>query len=401
MAHRAGDATAVPDAARDLGIPWFVDSLPRFWVETRFFEVELWQWLALPALGLLVAVVAQLAGSLLGHLLAALARRSAGDGDDRLVDAARAPLQLLLAVLLFASGRRFLGLAVPVERAIDGLALAMAVLALAWLLVRALDIGCEALAERLRATGRVGAAGLVPLGRRLLNVVLGTLAAIAVVQNLGFDVTGILAGLGVGGLAIALAAQKTVENLFGGVSLAADQPVRVGDFCRFGDKLGTIEAIGLRSTRVRTLVTVPNADYSAMQIESYAQRDRIWLSAVLGLRYETTPDQLRHVIASLRRVLLDHPRVDPDPARVRLVQFGAYSLDLEVFAYVRTSDYGEFLAIREEIFPAFIDVVAQSGSGFAFPSRTIYAAPDAGLDAEQARAAEAEVRRGRAGGHST
>jgi MscS family membrane protein len=216
-----------------------------------------------------------------------------------------------------------------------------------------------------------------------------------VLQNLGVNVTGILAGLGVGGLAVALAAQKTVENLFGGVTLAADQPVRVGDFCRFGDRVGTIQEIGLRSTRVRTLdrtvVTVPNAEFSALALENFAERDRIWFQTVLGLRYETTADQLRHVLAGLTKLLRDDERVDPDPARVRFVGFGAFSLDLEVFAYIRTRDWAEFLRIREELLLEIMDVVAASGSGFAFPSQTIYTAADAGLDEEKARQAIEEV----------
>jgi MscS family membrane protein len=196
-------------------------------------------------------------------------------------------------------------------------------------------------------------------------------------------VTGLLAGLGVGGLAVALAAQKTIENLFGGVSLVADRPIQVGEICRFGDRVGTIEAIGLRSTRIRTLdrtvVTIPNAEFSALQLENYSARDRIWLKLTLGLRYETSPAQLRQVLDALRKLLRDHPRVDPDPARVRFIDFGAYSLDLELFAYVQTSDFNEYLAIREEILLSIMDAVEACGTGFAFPSQTIYGARDGGL----------------------
>ncbi len=400
-AWRVAPATlaAVPALSQELGTDWIQQRLPSLWVDTRFLEVALWQWLALPALAVLAMLGAWIVTFLIARPLSAIARRSATDLDDQLVLAMVGPARLLLAVLGFAAGRRFLALAVPAERAIEAAALALGILAVAWLLLRAVDVGADAMAMRMRASGRPGAAGLVPLGRRAVKVVLGALAGIAVIQNLGVNVTGILAGLGVGGLAIALAAQKTVENLFGGVTLAADQPVRVGDFCRFGDKLGTIEEIGLRSTRVRTLdrtlVSVPNAEFSGMQLENYTRRDRIWLRALLGLRYETTPDQLRHVLAGLRRVLREHPRVDPDPARVRFVAFAAHSLDLEVFAYIRTRDYDEFLAIQEEILLTIMDVVARSGTSFAFPSQTLYAARDPGLDPERVRAAEEEVRRWR------
>jgi MscS family membrane protein len=241
---------------------------------------------------------------------------------------------------------------------------------------------------------------MVPIGRTALKVLVLLFAVLASLQNVGVNVTGLLAGLGIGGLALALAAQKTVENLFGGVSVILDQPVRVGDFCRFGDRLGTVEEVGLRSTRVRTLdrtvVSIPNAEFSALQLENFSRRDRIWLHATLGLRYETTADQLRHVLAEVHRLLREDPRVDPEPARIRFVGFGAYSLDCEVFAYIRTADYGEFLAIREDLLLRIMDIVAASGTSFAFPSQTLYVGADPGLDTARSRAAEAQGRRWRA-----
>jgi MscS family membrane protein len=198
-------------------------------------------------------------------------------------------------------------------------------------------------------------------------------------------------------LAFALAAQKSIENLFGGVSLITDQPVRVGDFCRFGDgKMGTIEEIGLRSTKVRTLdrtvVTVPNSSFSELQLENFASRDRVRLLTMLGLRYETSPDQLRYVLTGLREVLVGHPRVADEPQRVRFSGFGAHSLDVEVFAYVETTDFNEFCAIREDLFLRFMDVVQEAGSGFAFPSQTLYLGRDDGLNAERVGHAEEAVR---------
>ena len=177
--------------------------------------------------------------------------------------------------------------------------------------------------------------------------------------------------------------------------------MEVGDFCRFGNQLGTVEGIGLRSTRVRTLdrtlVSIPNGEFASLQIENFAKRDRIWLHTTLSLRYETTSEQLRHVLVRVRELLYAHPMVYPDPARIRLVNLGAYALELEVFAYVRTRDYGEFLAVREDIYLHIMDIVAQSGTSFALPSQTIYRGGD-GLDSDLARAAEAEVRRWRAEG---
>ena len=375
---------------------WVEDRLAPAWTDTRFLEISLWQWIALPLLLVAAVALARLAVLVLSRPMRAAARVWFGD-DARFTNATRAPELLLIGALLFRAGSSALALSVPAQEALSRIAGAAAWLGLIWLAVRVTALAGDRLVERLTRASRPGAASLVSLATRFAKAALIAIAALAVLQSYGVNVTGILAGLGVGGLAVALAAQKTVENLFGGVSLVADQPVRVGDFCRFGDRLGTIEAIGLRSTRIRTLdrtlVTVPNGEFSALQLENFTERDRIWMKLVIGLRYETTPDQLRRVLNALRALLRGDPRVDPDPARVRFVAFGAYSLDLEVFAYIRTADFDEFLAIREELLLGMMDTVAASGTSFAFPSQTIYGAPDTGIDALRTRAAELEVKR--------
>lgn len=211
----------------------------------------------------------------------------------------------------------------------------------------------------------------------------------------GVPLTPVIAGLGVGGLAIALAVRPTLENVIGGLTLFADKPVRIGDFCQFGDEFGTVEAIGLRSTRVRkqddTVVSLPNADFSQRELTNFAQLRQRLYKTTLGLRYETTAEQLRYVIAKLREMLLGHPMVSPEKLHVRFEGFGAYSLDVELFAYIRTPDWLEFRAVREDINFRIIDIVNDAGTGFAFPSQTAYFRRDSGLDAERASKAEAVV----------
>lgn len=243
---------------------------------------------------------------------------------------------------------------------------------------------------------------LLPLGGALAKGVIVAIAVIVLLENLGYNVGGILAGLGIGGLAFALAAQKTIENLFGGVSVIADEPVRVGDFCRFGDKIGTVEEIGLRSTRIRTLdrtlLSVPNAEFSMIQIENFGMRDMIRFYAILNLRYETTPDQMRYVLAQIRKLLASHSRVHHDPARVRFVAFGAHSLDIEIFAYVLSTEWSEFLHIREDLMLRIMDIVAEAGCSFAFPSQTLYLGRDAQPATEVVEHAEQEVQEWRSQG---
>ncbi len=236
---------------------------------------------------------------------------------------------------------------------------------------------------------------LIRICFRLLSIVALLYVAIIAAENFGVPVAPLLASLGVGGLAIALAVRPTLENVLGGFTLFADKPVRVGDFCQYGERLGTVEEIGLRSTRIRsrerTVVTVPNAEFSQMQLENFTRRDRMLFRTTLGLRYETTPEQLRYVLAKLRELLIAHPMVSPDPARVRFVGFGDFSLNVEIFAYVLSADRNIYLGIVEDLNLRIMDVVEEAGSGFAFPSQTTYLARDKAPDTERREAAEKQV----------
>ncbi len=267
--------------------------------------------------------------------------------------------------------------------------------------------GCRSIAEVIIASPKISEhsldAGLIRLVARVLSIIIVIAIILYVSTQLGVPLSGMFAGLGVGGIAIALAAQPTIENFIGSLNLFADKPVRIGDFCRYGDDsasdtqpVGTIEAIGLRSTRIRgrdnTITTIPNADFSKMHVVNYSSRKHIFLMSVLGLRYETTDDQLRYVIAMLRDMLLAHPRVIDEEPRVRFSGFGDFSLNVEIRVNINTLDPNEFRAIREDIYLRIIKIVKDAGSGFAFPSSTVYYARDDGLDAEHQQAAEAQVR---------
>jgi len=196
-----------------------------------------------------------------------------------------------------------------------------------------------------------------------------------------------------------LAAQKTLENLFGGIMIISDEPIRVGDFCRVGDQMGTVEDIGLRSTRIRTLsrtvIAVPNSQLATENIENFSLRDKFWLRHLIGVRYETTSDQLRYLLAEIRTLLFSHPMVERDGARIRFVGFGGSSLDLEIFAYVKATEMPEFLAIQEDLLLRIMDLIAEAGTGIAFPSRTTYLAKDTPLDPQKTEEAVRQVRQWR------
>ena len=372
--------------------------LPPVFVEVRLLELALWQWIALLCLVPAALFVAWILVASLGRLVRDLSRRTRFPLAVLIAQAAAPPLRLLIALALFHAVRRVLSLALAVHPAFTLVEEMVAVVAVTWLILRVVHVGGGSVRQDMQGQIHESKIAVADLAQRALTLLVVLLGFFALLEVVGVHVTALIAGLGVGGIALALAAQKTVEHLFGGASIVADQPVQVGDFCRFGNQIGTVESIGLRSTRVRTLdrtlVSIPNGEFASMQIENFAKRDRIWLHTTLRLRYETTADQLRHVMVRVRELLYAHPMIHPDPARVRLVDLGPYALELEIFAYVRTRDYNEFLAVREDVYLRIIDIVAESATGFAMPSQTIYRG-DAGLDPDRARAVEAEVQRWR------
>jgi MscS family membrane protein len=190
------------------------------------------------------------------------------------------------------------------------------------------------------------------------------------------DPTAALAGLGIGGIAVALAAQKTLENVIGGLSLVFDEAVRVGDVIRVGETVGTVDQVGLRSTRIRTMdrtvVTVPNGQIATASIETLSLRDKFLFRHILGLRYETTSDQLRVVVDSTRELIVGHPGVDVESVRVRFVRLGTSSLDIELFGYFYATDWGHFLEIQQDLLLRVMEIVEEAGTGVAFPSQTVY-----------------------------
>lgn len=221
---------------------------------------------------------------------------------------------------------------------------------------------------------------------RLLGRVLGILMAAGIAaygaQELGLPVLGVLAGLGVGGLAVALAAQSSIENLIGGLNLYADRPIRVGDLCEYAGIKGHVEQIGLRSTRIRgldrTVTSVPNSVLAKVHVTNYQLRDQMLFQHVLDLRYETTTHQLRVVTTSIRTFLSSHSKVRHDVAapRVHVIGFGDWSIKIEVYAYVDATTLPSFLAIQEELALALYELVRKSGADFAFPSQTTYVSKD-------------------------
>jgi MscS family membrane protein len=268
-----------------------------------------------------------------------------------------------------------------------------------WFLLRVTSLTMHRLRVNAISGGRIGSGTLMVLAERLLTAFLIVSAILAALAILGFNLTTVLAGLGIGGIAIAFAAQKTLENLFGGISVLADDVIRVGDYCRFADRTGTVEDISLRSTRVRTdartQLSIPNGALAIMSIENFTRRDKILFNPVLAIRYETSADQLRYLLAEVRRMLYAHPKIEAGSSAIRFTNFDNSALRLEISGYVLTRDSDEFSAVREDLLLRIMDIVEKSGSNFAFPSQTLYLSRDSGLDKDKTAAAEQQVQQWR------
>ncbi|KAA5603345.1 mechanosensitive ion channel family protein [Blastochloris sulfoviridis] len=337
------------------------------------------------------------------RLIVRLIKRAHGETPvARFMEAAAAPARLLLTAVLFVVALRWIEVTVVIRYYAEFGAQLVSWFGLAWLLWRLSGAAGEVALGRMSRRGQLSTYAIVSFLRRIFQGLVALALVAALLHVFGIDFTTALAALGIGGLAIALGAQKFFENLIGSLTLILDQPVRVGDFCRFGTALGTIEDIGMRSTRIRTLdrtvLTVPNGEFSALHIENFSRRDRFWFHPTLNLRYETDPDRMRFLLQELRAMLLAHPRVDPDPARVRFVRLGSFSLDVEIFAYVYAVNFDDYLEVQEDLLLRCMDIVAKAGTGFAFPSQTVYVARDCGSDDEKATAARETVKQWREAG---
>ena len=359
----------------DLPDRWLLDNLPAPLLRQGPRNLLWWQWIGL----LLGAVVGAILGVMLGAVVRKLLGRAASKTptvwDDRIVARSRGPLALAFGLGMLRALLPLLLLYEPAEafvhQALRGLFLAN----LLWAVWRFVDVVAELSWDSPWSHSHAGSRALIPLARRAGKAVVAAAAIVLLLSALGYPVTSLIAGLGIGGLALALASQKTVENLFGAFSLGIDQPFREGDFIRVEDVTGTVERLGLRSTRIRTpdrtLVSIPNGKLADMRLETFAARDRMRLGCTLGLVYGTSAAQLKTVLAGIEEALRKHPKLWPEGVSVRLVELGSSALSIEVSCWFDTPSWDEFTLIRQDMLLAFLNVIEQAGTSLAFPTQTL------------------------------
>jgi MscS family membrane protein len=348
-------------------------NLPLPLVNLQLIGTPLWRWIGLLLLAFALAAISKLLSRFALWLTRELVSHIAPRWNLSALETFVGPLRLLLSVSLFRAGMEWFDPS-ALLRLYLGRALALLFfVGIFWLCGAIIDVIVVRLRARLEAKHRAFSYSVLPLTGRVTKVVILLLTIAAVLGSWGYNTTTLLAGLGIGGVAIALASQKTIENLFGSVSVISDRPVSVGEFCKFGTSTGTVEDIGLRSTRIRTLdrtlVTVPNGSFSAMTLENFDRRDKMLFHFTLNLRRDTTPDQMRSLLPSITRLLKELPKVESGSLPVRFVGIGSYSLDVELFVYITTINGDEFLKIQQDLLLAIMDAVQDAGTALALPTQ--------------------------------
>jgi MscS family membrane protein len=348
--------------------------VPQTLIRTGPYQLAHWQWVALPVAAAIAWIVGRMLGRISHSVLSLLARRTKTRFDDELVENLAGPIALAWFVGAAIALIDLLDLPPTAEAFAHRVLHGGFLVAFFWALFRAVDVSREALQSSAWSVANPASRSLLALGSRVAKVLVGAMGVIGVVSALGYPVASLIAGLGIGGLALALAAQKTLENLFGAFAIGFDKPFREGDYVRIDTITGTVEAIGLRSTRIRTddrtVVCFPNGRLADMRTENFAEQDRIRLWTVLGLSFSTTAAQMREVVAGIEADLRKHPKVHPDGISVRFRSLGQWTLDVEAVAWFRTGG-DEFTLVRQELLLRMLEIVERAGTSLAFPTRTV------------------------------
>jgi MscS family membrane protein len=315
---------------------------------------------------------------LLGRLHT-IASRTESDVDDAVVRAIDGPIGILILLAGVHVALSYVRL--PIEplnlrRFAQLTILLLVTVDLAWLLMRLTDVFALFLQRIAQKTDSSLDDQLVPLIRKSIKVAIAILGFVLIIQNFGYKVTGLLAGLGIGGLALALAAQSTLANVFGSITILLDRPFAVGHLIKGEGFFGFVEEVGLRSTRIRQLgrtrVTVPNSVLANLTLENWSLLDSRRADFTVGVTYETTADQMDQAVQAIRGILEAHPDVRSDTIHVRFTDFGESSLDIKVIFITGIIDYGAFLALRQEINLSIMRAIEKLGLEIAFPTRTVY-----------------------------
>ena len=295
--------------------------------------------------------------------------------DDKLFHALEAPVATLITVAGAVAALKVLKLSDTGDRTLVYASTVAFSLAVFWLLLRGFNALLDH-AQEVAVKRQLGIAAFMPWIKKSLVVIFVVFGVLMIAQSLGADVKAFLAGLGLGGLAFALAAQDTLANIFGSVVVAIDQPFKLGETVRIGSEVGTIEDIGLRSTKIRkldrSLMVIPNKSVAGENITNLSRFNGRRVEQVLGLTYSTTAAQMEELVGEVRRLLLAEAEIDPTSVIVYFRDFSASSMDIWIVFNVKDPDFHKHMALRQRLNFAFMRAIEARGLSMAFPTQTLY-----------------------------
>jgi MscS family membrane protein len=382
----------VPKVYDSLTFPEMEKHLPDYLVEHRLLSMPYWQWLAI----LLFVPLALISARILTKALELVIRywRKTRHQPTLPPEPLRriGPLTFVFALLIHYVLVGYIGSSLLYRVYYREIILIFLAVGFCWLLTRVTRAISSRVAASLSSRGMYAERSILTLLRRFVEVTIFVLVLLIVLHGLGFDVSTALAGVGIGTLALGLGAQKTFENMFGGISLLFDKVIQVGDMCMVNGQLGVVEDIGLRSTRFRTLertmLSVPNGTMATVVLENLRFRDKFLLQQVIRLRYQLSPDQIRLVLQQINKILRESPKVEDTSARVRLLRFGEYGLEIEVFCYILDGEYAAYLATQEGLLLTIMDTLEKAGDVVALAPQATFVAGR--IDSEKTKAVRAQ-----------
>jgi len=388
-----------PEIYDSLTFPEIEKKIPETLVTHRLLSMPLWQWIVI----LLFIPVALLAGRLLtlvcvftvGRWRQAWSKTPLVYGKFFRVD----PITLTIAIVLHYLFVSYIGASLIYRLYYQHIVRIFLAFAFYWIFTRITRAITAQIGTSLIARGMLAERSIVSLVRRFTEISIFILVLLLVLRSLGVDVSTALAGVGIGGLALGLGAQKTYENMFGGISILFDKVIQIGDTCKINNQTGVVEDIGLRSTRLRTeqrtLLSIPNGVISSVTLENLRFRDKFLCQQVVRLRYDLAPDHVRYVLGKIRDLLIEDPKVEDASARVRFVRFAEYALEVEIYCYILEPEYSAYLATQEQLFLKIMDTIEKAGAVLALPTQTTLVTQDSWVNPQKAKAAQAAVEKAR------
>ena len=353
------------------------------WMDNQVLGITIGQYAT--ALG--IVLVAYIAKKIFAYLfikvLLPLAQKSKKELDDRFLACLQKPTEFIIFLIGLFIAMEVLQL--PSEpfdfhKLATAILKALIIFDIAWFLFNLVDMVDHYLKKWASRTESVLDDQLAPLLRKSLRIFIVVMACLMAIQTFGYPVTGIIASLGIGGLAFALAAKDTVSNIFGSLMIIFDRPFHVGDWIKAGDLEGTVEEVGFRSTKIRTfaktLIAVPNNIIANMPLNNFSRMPKRRIRLTVGVSYDATPTQMREAVSRIRELLKTHPAIDQEFFLVNFTDFGASSLDIMVYCFTTTTVWGEYLDAREDVCLKIMDTLAELELEIAFPSTTVYLRQD-------------------------